>query len=40
MSAYPEAFQDPRARRFAGILAKPFDAGQLRRMLEAVTKRG
>lgn len=40
MSAYPEAFQDPRASRFAGILAKPFDAAQLRRMLEAVAKRG
>lgn len=40
MSAYPEAFQDPRAQRFAGILAKPFDAGQLRQMLDVVARRG
>ncbi|UGA36804.1 response regulator [Chromobacterium haemolyticum] len=39
MSAYPEAFDDPRASRFAGILAKPFDAGQLRQMLAVVSKR-
>ncbi|NHR06859.1 response regulator [Chromobacterium haemolyticum] len=39
MSAYPEAFDDPRASRFAGILAKPFDAGQLRQMLTVVSKR-